>query len=148
MAFVGFQYPEVAGVVTTVMDKSIMMKDKVVKCRHLKEKEVPKHLRYGGFLGPKKVTRSQLLYQKLDAKYRGIHIENPQKVHEYLQNTLAKVKEQGIDYTFDYSKKLEEALKNEPKRLESRKKKNTEWLQREDVKKIASKNDIKVDDLL
>ncbi|KAE9549840.1 hypothetical protein FO519_006943 [Halicephalobus sp. NKZ332] len=147
MAFVGFQHPEVAGVVTTVMDKSIMMRDKVVKCRHLKEKEVPKHLRYGGFIGPKKVTRTQILHQKLDQKYSQMEIEDPLKVHEYLQRTLTKVKEQGIDYSFDYSKKLDEVLKNESKRLDKKKKKTSEWLQKDEVKKVAEKHGIEVGDL-
>uniref|UniRef100_A0AC34R3C9 RRM domain-containing protein n=1 Tax=Panagrolaimus sp. JU765 TaxID=591449 RepID=A0AC34R3C9_9BILA len=151
--FVGFKYPEVAAVVETVLHKSIMLTENVINCMHLKNKDVPVYVRYAmknvtfdkNVIVPTKPSKPELLKKRLQRAYSAIHVEKPEKVAEYINKQLVKAKELGYDYKFDFSSKLEQAMKQNKKDLKAVNTKIKTWLNKPAVKEVAEKLKMKKD---
>jgi RNA recognition motif-containing protein len=127
--YVGFKYAEVASVVVTVLNKSLMMGENVVKCRQLLNGEVPAAVRFGSQFGKRVIKKSAYVKKRIQKAHVKKFKENPQGVADFINKQLARAKENGIDYSFDFSKKFAAAMEEQKVRDAQNKEKIAKWLE-------------------
>jgi hypothetical protein len=126
--YVGFKYAEVASIVVSVLNKSLMMGENVVKCRQLLNREVPAAVKYGSKFGKRHSGKTAYLKKRIQKAHVKKFKENPQAVADFINKQLVKAKENGIDYTFDFSKKFAAASEEQKVRDAHDKEKIAQWL--------------------
>uniref|UniRef100_A0AC34F6G6 RRM domain-containing protein n=1 Tax=Panagrolaimus sp. ES5 TaxID=591445 RepID=A0AC34F6G6_9BILA len=126
--YVGFKYAEVASVVVTVLNKSLMMGENVIKCRQLLNSEVPAAVRFGSQFGKRGMKKSTYIKKRIQKAHVKKYKENPQAVADFLNKQLTRAKENGIDYSFDFSKKFTAALEEQKVRDAQNQEKIAKWL--------------------
>uniref|UniRef100_A0A7E4ZT44 RRM domain-containing protein n=1 Tax=Panagrellus redivivus TaxID=6233 RepID=A0A7E4ZT44_PANRE len=117
VVYVGFKVKEVAAVVASTLDKSLMGPENLIHVKHLTNKEVPDVVKTTGVFADTKVMPKKEYLEKLidEAHAKKNEPEDHSALVTLINSRLAKAKALGIDYDFDYSFKLKIAGGIKPK---------------------------------
>ena len=121
------------------------MGEHVIRCRQLLNEQVPAAVQIGSRFGKPGMKKTAFLKKRIAKAHLKKFKENPvcvyfllffkfliglfqQNVADFINKQLAKAKKNGIDYKFDFSKKLSAALKEQKVRDAQVEEKLSAWL--------------------